>query len=142
MCDGSTIMRAKQRIVREMLDERGISLKQVSHDSKISYSTLCSYFPGNERGSTPRDPAELPMGKFYKLCGHIPADILNVLLPDSMALVNAPDGVDYDDLSAACREYIDAKDAAHHPDSEDGRELGPNERKQLDSKVARIGGHK
>lgn len=138
MRDSSTIMRDRQRAIRRELDRRGISLKAVSFDSGISYSTLCSYFPGNERGEVEKQPAEMPSGAVYRLCGHIPMDLLNLLLPDGFAIVQVPAGIDYDEISAGCRDFIDAKDKAHHPESEAGRDLGPTERADLDCKVVRL----
>lgn len=138
MRDSSTIMRDAQRAIREQLDERGIALKVVSATSKIPYSTLCSYFPGNERGSIPKQPAELPAGAIYSLHGAIPDDLLNLLSPDGWAIVRVPAGLDYDEISSGCREFIDAKERAHHPESEAGRDLGPNEQDDLGDKVVRL----
>jgi hypothetical protein len=72
MRDDVTIMRNIQRTIREQLDERGISLKVVAANSQIPYPTLCSYFPGNERGAVEKLPAQLPAGALYSLCGAIP----------------------------------------------------------------------
>lgn len=138
MADGTTIMRGIQRVIREQLDQRGISLKLVSADSRIPYATLCSYFPGNERGIVERVPAQLPAGAIYSLCGAIPDDLLNLLLPEGYAIVRVPSGIDYDEISAGCRDFIDAKERAHHPESEAGRDIGPNEDTELSSKVVRL----
>jgi hypothetical protein len=100
MRDSSTIMRGIQRVIREQLDERGIALKVVSAGSGIPYATLCSYFPGNERGSAEKQPAQLPGGAIYALCGAIPNDLLNLLFPDGWALVQVPTDADYDKVSA------------------------------------------
>lgn len=138
MRDSSTIMRDVQRTIREKLDERGIALKLVSARSQIPYSTLCSYFPGNERGTVPKQPAEMPAGALYSLCGAIPDDLLNLLLPEGWAIVRVPSGIDYDDISTACRDFIDTKERAHHPDSEAGRDIGPGEEADLSTKVVRL----
>jgi hypothetical protein len=136
--DDVTIMRSIQRTIREQLDERGISLKVVAADSRIPYATLCSYFPGNERGTVEKQPAQLPASAIYGLCGALPDDLLNLLLPEGFAIVRVPSGLDYDEISAGCREFIDAKERAHHPDSEDGREIGPGEGKVLLGVFARV----
>lgn len=138
MSDSSTIMRGCQRAIRKELDRLGIALKVVSADSGIPYSTLCSYFPGNERGFVEKQPAELPAGALYSLCGAIPDNLLNLLLPDGWALVCVPSDVDYDDLSSACREFLSAKDQAHHPESEAGRDIGPGEQRSLSELVTRL----
>jgi hypothetical protein len=138
MRDSSTIMRGIQRVIREQLDERGIALKVVSAGSGIPYATLCSYFPGNERGSAEKQPAQLPGGAIYALCGAIPNDLLNLLFPDGWALVQVPTDADYDKVSACCRNFIDTKDQAHHPDSELGRDIGPGEQARLDEKIVEL----
>jgi hypothetical protein len=127
MRDDVMIMLSIQRTIREQLDERGISLKVVAANSHIPYPTLCSYFPGNERGAVEKQPAQLPAGALYSLCGALPADLLNLLLPDGFAVVRVPSGIDYDEISTACRDFIDAKERAHHPESEAGRDIGPIE---------------
>lgn len=138
MSDASTIMRDRQRAIRRELDRRGFHLKAVSFDSGIPYSTLLSYFPGEERGFAPRQPAEMPSGAVYSLCGAIPDDLLNLMLPDGYAVVRVPAGIDYDEFSSACRAFIDAKDKAHHPESEAGRDIGPNEEAELAANVVRL----
>lgn len=128
-----------QRVIREQLDERNISLKVVAATSGIPYSTICGYFPGNERGFTPKQSVELPVGAFRKLCGAMPSDLLNLLIPDGFAIVEVPAGVDFDKVSAECREFLDKKERAHHPESEAGRELGPTETDLLGENVVRLG---
>jgi len=58
--------------------------------------------------------------------------------PEEYALIGVMAGIDYDEVSAACRDFIDAKEKAHHPDSECGRDIGPTENKVLSSKVVRL----
>lgn len=139
LCDGSTILRI-QRTIRDQLIARGIALKVVSATSRIPYTTLCSYFPGNERSPEEKQPVQLPAGAIYKLCGAIPDDLLNLLLPDGFAIVRIPAGVDYDELSEGCRAFLDAKDKAHHPESEAGRDIGPNETADLGCKIVQLRG--
>lgn len=133
MRDSSTIMRERQLTIRRELDRRGVALKAVSFDSGIPYSTLCSYFPGGEQ-----QPAELPGGAIYSLFGAIPDDLLNLLSPDGWATVRVPAGVDYDEVSSVCREFIDAKERFHHPESEAGRDIGPGEGKALGKTVVKL----
>lgn len=138
MCDETNNMLEIQRIIREQLDRRGISLKVVAAKSGIKYGTLCTYFPGNEHSAEPRKPVQLPAGAFRKLCGAIPDDLLNLILPDGFAIVRVPRGLDYDEVSAGCREFIDAKERAHHPESEAGRDIGPNEEVELGTHAAKL----
>jgi hypothetical protein len=137
MCSGNEI--DVQRVIREKLDERGISLKAIAAKSGIPYPTLCGYFPGNERGITPKQSVELPVRALRKLCFALPNDLLNLLIPDGYAIVEVPAGVDYDRVSEICREYLNLKEQAHHPESEMGREIGPVETDQLGENVVRLG---
>jgi hypothetical protein len=133
MRNSSAIIRDRQLAIRRELDRRGIPLKVIAFDSDIPYATLCSYFPGGDR-----PPAEMPTSAAFDLCGVLPDDLLNLLCPPGFAVVRVPSGVDYDEIAASCRDLIDTKDRAHHPDSEEGRELGPNERASLDGKVVKL----
>lgn len=127
------IMRERQLVIRRELDRRGVSLKAVAYDSGIKYNTLICYFPGGDKL-----PNELPAGAISALCGALPNDLLNLLLPDGWAIVPVPLGMDYDEISAGCREFLDEKERAHHPESEEGREIGPTERSTLGEKAAKL----
>ena len=52
----SKIVRDRQCAIRRELDRRGVSLKVVSFDSGIPYSTLLSYFPADHD----KQPAMMP----------------------------------------------------------------------------------
>jgi hypothetical protein len=136
MPDSVTIIRARQCAIRRELDRRGIALKAVAFDSGIPYPTLLSYFPEQDT----RDPAQIPGGAIYALCDGeaLPADLLSLLLPVSWQIVRAPEGIDHDALCEQVVEYLARKQAAHHPESEAGVAIGPNERADLDSKVVQI----
>lgn len=135
MRDVSTIIRERQLAIRRELDRRQIPLKVIAYDSGIPYPTLCSYFPGGER-----PPAEMPCSAAFSLCGVIPDDLLNLLCPEGFAVVRVPSGMDYDELSALCHDFTEAKNRAHHPDSEKGRDIGPTEDAELSCKVIRLRG--
>jgi hypothetical protein len=134
------IVRDIQRVVREQMDARGIALKVVAAASGIPYSTLCSYFPGNERGYVPKTPAELPLSAIRKLAGAIPDDLLNLLVPDGWAWVRVPAGIDYDEVAGWAEAFNACKLAAHRADSECQEQIGPNERTELDSIVVAFPG--
>ena len=61
----------------------------------------------------------------------IPDDLLSLLLPAGCLIVRAPEEIDHDEIEQAARDYLAAKGKAHHPESEAGRELGPNEKRDL-----------
>jgi hypothetical protein len=141
MRDGNDIVRVlrdRQCQMRREMDRRGLSLKGVSFDSGIPYSTLLSYLPDAKAN---REPALMPVSAQFMLCGAIPQDILSLLLPDGHVIVKAPVELDHDQIAEAFYDYIHTKERAHHPESEAGREIGPNEDNVLRFKaVQAVGG--
>lgn len=136
MADVNSIVRERQLAIRRELDRRGISLKAVSMDSGIPYPTIVSYFPG-ERDKLPHT---ISGSAIFALCDGeaLPADILSLLVPTGWQIVRAPEGIDHDALCDQLVDYLATKQAAHHPESECGPALGPNETALLDSKVVQI----
>jgi hypothetical protein len=135
MRDVSTIMRQRQRDVRCEIDGRGFHLKAVASKSGIEYGTLLTYFPGGER-----EPAVIPMSAVYALAEAraLPTDILSMLMPIGFAVVEVPEGVDFDDIERACRDFLSAKGDVHHPDSPAQRDIAPCEEQKLTAKVVQI----
>lgn len=135
MRDENVIVRDLQLVIRRELDRRGISLKAIAFDARMSYSTLLSYFPG-ERDKT---PATISGAAIYALCDAVPAELLSLLLPDGFQIVRAPEQIDHDELADLASDYMATKNAAHHPDSENGRDIGPNENVALIGKAVSLG---
>ncbi len=134
MHDNVAIIRSRQTAIRREIDRRGIPLKAVSFDSGIPYETLLTYFPAPKT----REPAQIPGGAVYALCGALPLDLLSLLLPDGYQIVRAPESIDHDALCELATSYVSTKVAAHHPDSELGREIGPNEAAGLTAIVVEL----
>jgi hypothetical protein len=136
MRDDSTIIRDRQCGIRRELDRRGVLLKIVAQDSDIPYATLLSYFP-QEGG---KQPAVIPMSAVYALAAGraIPTDLLSELLPAGFAVVEVPEEMDLDKLAEHFTDFLHEKNAAHHPESECGRDIGPGERGKLESKVVSL----
>lgn len=122
-----SVIRERQLAIRRELDRRCLSLKVIAYDSGIPYPTLVSYFPKE----TERQPAQLPVGALFRLIGHMPADLTDLLLPDGYAILKVPEGLDPDDMARQCSAYLTQYAQARHPDSEAGIEIGPNEREGL-----------
>lgn len=135
MPSGSTIVKQRQLAIRREMDRRGITLKVVALDSGLSYSTLGSYFPADKDA----DPAQMPTGVLYDLCGHLPDDLLSMLLPEGRQIVQLPDDLDHDALSDLAADYLTTKAAAHKADSPAGVDIAPCERATLDRKVIQFG---
>lgn len=136
MLDANMIVRERQLAIRREMDRRGISLKQVHFDSGIPYATVVSYFPG-ERD---RQPATVPMSAVYLMAEKraVPLDLLSLLMPAGVLLVEAPEQLDHDQVEEAARAYLAEKGDAHRSDSEAGREIGPNEATRLTAKATHL----
>lgn len=136
MTDYVRIIRERQRAIRREIGRRGIAMKQIEFDSGIAHKTLLSYFPADSAV----EPAQIPGGAIFALCAGraLPIDLLSLLLPDGFQIVEVPEAIDHDELSAMCADLIATKNAAHHPDSEAGREIGPGEAAKLDEKAATL----
>jgi hypothetical protein len=129
------VLKERQSQMRREMDRRGLSMKGVSFDSGIPYSTLLSYLPDPNAKSV---PALMPVSALYALCGAVPEDILSLLLPDGRLIVRAPEALDHDEVAECLHDYLQTKERAHHPESEAGREIGPGEDNVLRGKFARV----
>lgn len=109
-----------------------LTLNAISSASGIPYSTLRTYAGHN--GAT----AEMPLSAQYKLVGVLPAELLSLLLPDGHLIVMAPIDIDHDQIAECFHDYLQAKERAHHPESEAGREIGPGEDNVLRLKFAKV----
>jgi len=138
MCDANMIVRERQLTVRRQMDARRISLKAVSMDSGISYSTIVSYFPGEKD----KQPATMPASVLFTLCDTkaLPLDLLSLILPDGFQIVRAPEEINHDEFETMCRDYLAAKARAHQATSPGGREIAECERTDLDGKVVQLRG--
>lgn len=138
MVDGNTIVRERQLVIRREMDRRGISLKAVSFDSGIPYPTIVSYFPGEKD----KQPATIGGAAIYCLCitKALPLDLLSLLMPDGFQIVQVPEGINHDTICEMASDYVAAKNRAHHPESEAGREIGPGEDTHLTNKVVQLVG--
>ncbi|MBL9070439.1 MAG: hypothetical protein JNM03_10660 [Sphingopyxis sp.] len=135
--DESTIVeviRDRQRAIRRELDRRLISMKVVSQDSKIGYSTLLTYFPADEAKTS----AQIPGSAVFALAGAIPDDLMSLLLPTGFLVVRAPEEVDHDEMADLVSDYLQAKHAAHRADSPGGVKIVAEEDALLDEKIAKI----
>jgi hypothetical protein len=107
----------------------GLTLKLIAIDAGLGYDSVRHYASGE---------TVMPMTAFVALVGVIPDELLSLLLPDGRLLIRAPEGMDHDDFSKCCLDYTAAKEAAHHPESEAGREIGPGEDETLRGKAAKL----
>lgn len=120
---------AQERIFRLAVRDHGLTLKAISLDSGLGYTTVQSYAKGE---------AVMSIAALFRLVGVIPDELLSLLLPDGRVIVQAPAEIDHDEICEAMRDYMAEKDHAHHPESEAGREIGPGEDNVLRAKFARV----
>ena len=120
----------QERIFR-IAQRNGLTLKAISLDSGIPYSTLRGY--AGHSG----EPCEMPVSALVRLIGVIPDELLSLLLPDGHAIVRVPESIDHDEIAAAFHDYLTAKEQAHRPDSPGGREIVDCEDNVLRGKFAR-----
>ena len=132
MRDDNAIMRDALLAVRQQLDLRGLSMKVCASKAGVSYSTFLSWFPAS---GTPQIPSLACMSGLLRA---LPIDLASLLVPDGWQIVRVPEGVDHDELADAFADYLHEKNAAHHPLSENGRDLGPTETDRLNSKVVHL----
>lgn len=104
----------QERIFRLAQRDHGLTLKAISLDSGIGYTTIQSYANG---GSV------MSIASLYALVGVIPDQLLSLLLPDGHQIVRADEGLDHDKIEDLCRDFVATKAKAHHVDSPAGRDL-------------------
>lgn len=127
------IMRERQMIVSEALDERKLSRKLIAFDADIPYNTFIKYFPTFAE----RDPTEMPAGALAALCDakSMPKDLVSLLFSDGVAVVPVPVDLDYDQIADWAETFNAKKLAAHRADSECQEQIGPSEHAELGSIV-------
>ena len=123
----------QERIFR-IAQREGLTLKAISLDSGIPYSTLRSYAGNN--GET----AEMPVSALYKLVGVIPDELLSLLLPEGRSIVLVPENVDVDEVADWAEKFGAKKLASHRKDSECEEQIGPNEHAELMGLVVQFPG--
>jgi transcriptional regulator with XRE-family HTH domain len=125
MRDETTVMRETLLTIRDELDQRGVIHKVLAAKAGVGTTTWFSWFPQN---GTPQVPS---LAFLPALAKALPGDLLSLLVPDGFHIVPDPEGLDYDEFSAGCRAFIDAKEQAHHPESPAGRDLSECEQEKL-----------
>lgn len=119
----------QQRVFRIACDPTryGLTLKLIAMDAGLGYDSVRDYAAGK---------ATMPITALFALVGVIPDELLSLLLPEGRLIVQVPTEIDHDSACEAMRDYVDAKERAHHPESEAGREIGPGEDLTLRGKLS------
>jgi hypothetical protein len=126
----AALLRQQQTVFR-LAGTQGVTHKLIHHETGLSLSVIGQYARGETAVSGP---------SLIKLFGVIPDSLLSLLLPDGRAIVRVPTDVDFDDVEAACRDFLATKGASHHPDSPDQRDVSSCEEEALGVKVVQLRG--
>lgn len=137
MCSETENVLRAQTVIAFEIRRRGYVMKVLAAKAQMHNNTFLSYFPADQNAK----PTQLSMGAFNQLdkTGALDADLIGLLLNDNRLLIETPAGLDLDNLAEQCHDFLQAKTAAHHPDSPAGRDLSECERADLAGKVAKIG---
>jgi transcriptional regulator with XRE-family HTH domain len=117
----------EQARVFRLAQREGLTLKAISLDSGLGYTTIQSYARGE---------AVMSIASLFRLCDVIPEELLSLLVPEGFVLLRAPEEIDHDELAEGMREWLAAKDRAHHPESPAGRDLSECEDRNLRNRAS------
>lgn len=139
MSDELTIvhqMRDRQLRLARIIASNGISLKALSFDSGIPYTTLRSYFPGECNAV----PHIMPVTALCQLFGKLPDEWLSTLIEPEGRAIAAPVEHDHDCLAANAIDYAAEHARARHPASPGGVEIVDTEEDRLNVKALKLRG--
>jgi hypothetical protein len=89
----------------------GLTLKMIAADADLNLQSVRNYAAGD---------TEMPLSALDALIGILPEELLTLLMPAGHAIVRIPDGIDLDELDAACRAVVAEKAKAHRENSPGG----------------------
>jgi transcriptional regulator with XRE-family HTH domain len=121
----------QQKALFRLAAAKGFTQELIHQETKISTTSLSEYATGKTKLSlvAVRRLAEVP---------DFPLELLSLLFPQGLAIVRVPSGINHDEIAEAMHDFLQTKERAHHPESEAGREIGPNEDNVLRGKFARV----
>lgn len=119
----------QERVFRLATRDHGLTLKAISLDAGIGYTTVQSYAKGQ---------AVMSIASLFRLVGVIPDDLLSLLLPEGRRIVALPEELDHDALCDLAADYVETKMAAHKADSPMGPEIAPCEDDTLRGKAVKL----
>lgn len=110
---------------------RRYSVKELSNATGVpDWQINAAMIPGNHP-----DNRALPPESRQSICKFLGPAFTNkwLGLADQMAVYSGE--IDHDELAEKVADYLAEKNAAHHPESECGRDIGPGEQAGLTAKV-------
>lgn len=124
-----SLLEAQKEMFREA-GNRGFTHKVIHSRTKLSLSIIGQYSRGETAMSGP---------SIIKMIGLIPLDLISLLYPSNIQIVEASDEIDHDAFCEMARDYFDAKVKAHRADSPAGPAICPvQEQPDLDVRATRL----
>lgn len=119
------IAETQQRAFRLAERDHGLYAKAIAMDSETPYQSLLTYANGKH---------QMPLEVFRRMLGVIPVDILNLFFEGTgFHLAEDREIEDMEKLAEACQNFLQRKNECHHPNSEAGPGIGPNEHSKLEA---------
>ena len=120
----SQILDRQRRMFRIAQDPTryGLTLKMIAADSGLGLDSVRNYAAGETM---------MPLFALDALVDVLTDELLSLLLPTGRAIVQVPEEVNHDEAAAGMLAYLADKADSHRPESENGRDIGPNEHARL-----------
>jgi transcriptional regulator with XRE-family HTH domain len=131
VAEDRSILPGQRELFRQLLDlaRGGRPLKVLAAEMGVSESAVRNYRDGINLVSLP---------VLWALARIASAEQLSLLLPDGLALVAVPEGIDHAALAGATMDYLARYTQARHEASEAGTAIGPGEAEALERRAARV----
>ncbi len=127
----SQILDRQRRMFRIAQDPTryGLTLKMIAADADLGLDSVRNYAAGE---------TVMPLTALDALIEVLPDELLSLLVRDGRAIVKVPEHVDHNEAASGMLAYLADKAAAHHPDSEAGTDIGPNEDAHLRQRLTLV----
>lgn len=130
MCRNHNIVDAVKDAQIDVFQDCKIARKVLAHRTGQHNNTIDKHANGDSVMSVASFRSYMEAG--------VEPDLLSLLLPDGFQVVRVPESVDTDHLAELFHEFLQMKTAAHHPESEAGRDISENEAADLAKVHAKI----
>lgn len=128
-----SVRRRQREMFAKVLDRRtyNMTITEIAERSGLDDSSISNYAGG---------VTTMSLVAIDALVDIIPDELLSMLLPSERIILRKPVGINHEQACQAMTDYVTAKLAAHHPDSECGPAIGPNEDADLRGRLAVVVG--
>lgn len=128
-----SVRKRQREMFRKATDRRtyNLTITEIAERAGLDDSSVSNYAGG---------VTTMSLVALDALIDVIPDELLSALLPGDRMIVRKPIGMDHEKAAAEMQEYLAAKMAAHHPESECGPAIGPGEDETLRAKFTLVAG--